>query len=85
MLLHITKAKYIGDYSIWLSFNNGISGIVDLKDELVGDVFEPLKDVRQFKSFIIHPIMETIVWDNGADLAPEYLLSLIQSETRRVG
>ena len=61
------------DYVIWLRFNDGAEGMVDLKDELHGEVFEPLKQVERFKSFKVDPDLETIVWDNGADLAPEFL------------
>lgn len=47
--------------------------MVDLKDELYGEVFEPLNNMERFKSFKADPDLETIVWDNGADLAPEFL------------
>ena len=35
-----------------------------------GGVFGPLKDQWQFKRFRVDPETETIVWENGADLAP---------------
>lgn len=73
MILHVKEAKYLHDYVIWVRFNNGAEGEVNLKDELYGEVFEPLKDLRMFKSFRVDPILETIVWENGADLAPEFL------------
>jgi hypothetical protein len=73
MMLHVKEAKYLHDYAIWLRFNDGAEGVVDLKDELYGEVFEPLKNIDRFKSFRVDPDLETIVWDNGADLAPEFL------------
>jgi len=73
MILHVKEAKYLHDYVLWLRFNDGAEGVVDLKDELYGEVFEPLKDTESFKSFKVDPDLETIVWDNGADLAPEFL------------
>lgn len=73
MILHIKQAKYLHDYVIWLRFNDGAEGEVDLADELEGEVFGPLKDISKFKSFKIDPVLETIVWENGADLAPEFL------------
>ncbi len=73
MILHVKEAKYLHDYVIWLRFNDGAEGMVDLKDELYGEVFEPLKDIDRFKSFKVDPDLETIVWDNEADLAPEFL------------
>ena len=73
MILHIREAKYLHDYVIWLRFNNDAEGEIDLKDELDGEMFEPLKDIHNFKNFIVDPEIETIVWDNGADIAPEFL------------
>ena len=73
MILHVVEAKYQSDYRIQLSFNDGSFGVVDLKDELYGEMFEPLKDIGKFKSFRVDPELETIVWGNGADFAPEFL------------
>jgi len=72
MILHIREAKYLHDHVIWLRFNDGAEGEVDLKDELSGEVFEPLQDIEQFKQFSVDPDLETIVWKNGADMAPEF-------------
>ena len=73
MILHVTGAKYKKDYRIWVRFNDGSEGIVDLKDELYGEMFEPLKKLKNFKSFRVDPELETVVWNNGADFAPEFL------------
>ena len=73
MFLHIKEAKYLHDYVIWVKFNDGIEGEVDLESELIGEIFGPLKNRKLFRSFKIDPILETIVWKNGADLAPEFL------------
>jgi hypothetical protein len=73
MILHVKEAKYLRDYVVWLRFNDGAEGEIDLKDELEGDVFGPLKDKRVFQKFRVDPELETIVWENGADWAPEFL------------
>jgi hypothetical protein len=73
MFLHVKEAKYIRDYIIRVRFNNDTEGEVDLSNELDGEVFGPLKDINSFKAFTVDPILETIVWSNGADLAPEFL------------
>ena len=77
MLLHVTDAKYLRDYVIWLRFNDGAEGEVDLEPELEGEVFGPLKDLERFKNFRVDPEIDTVVWDNGADLAPEFLRAQI--------
>jgi len=73
MILHVTEATYERDYLVHVKFNDGPEGFVDLADELYGEVFAPLKDVKQFKAFRVDPELKTIVWNNGADLAPEFL------------
>ena len=73
MLLFIKEAKYLKDYKVELKFTDNKVGIVDLKDELYGTVFEPLKDKKLFSTLKVDKDLETIVWDNGADLAPEFL------------
>lgn len=77
MFIHVTNAKYIRDYQVWLSFNDGIEGIVDLSPELYGEVFEPLKDKEFFRSFSLEG--HTLSWSNGADIAPEFLREQIDT------
>ncbi len=77
-MIYVTSAKYEGDYKIWCQFSNGKSGVVNLKDELWGPIFEPLKEIEQFKKFQVSNIFHTISWDNGADFAPEFLYDHIK-------
>jgi hypothetical protein len=75
----VTDACHIEKYVNWLKFNDGTEGEVDLKDELWGPVFEPLKDPAQFRKLSVHPELHTIVWENGADFSPEFLHSAIRA------
>ena len=83
MFLHIKKAKYIKKYQVHLTFNNGVEGTADLSQALWGEVFEPLKDPKLFKTLHVDTELGTIVWNNGADLAPEFLLSLIKKDPQK--
>ena len=74
MFLEITNAKYLDNYRLLLTFNNGIQKTVDLQNELNGIVFVPLKQLDYFKKF--HIKYNTIEWQNGADFAPEYLYKI---------
>lgn len=78
MFIHVEEAKYIDKYKVWLSFNDGAQGEIDLAAELDGEVFEPLKDVSFFKSFRLEG--HTLSWDNGADFAPEFLREQMVSQ-----
>lgn len=78
MLPRIIDARYVGEHTIWLRFADGTEGEVDLKQELDGEVFEPLKDKNYFKVFTLHPELRTLVWPNGADFAPEFLRAALR-------
>ena len=73
MLPKLREAKYQGDYRVWLKFADGVEGEVDLENELWGEVFEPLKAKAVFANFSLDKELETLVWPNGADFAPEFL------------
>jgi Protein of unknown function (DUF2442) len=70
---HVTEARYLGDYKIWLEFNDGRKGVVDLADDLYGENFETLRDTRRFADFYLDYGLATIAWHHGADFAPDYL------------
>jgi len=85
-MLHVTQVKYISGKTIWVSFDDGASGEVDLTDHLKGPIFEPLKNDVEFAKLRFDEELETVVWPNGADFAPEFLHSLLaenSSEKRR--
>jgi hypothetical protein len=77
-MLHVARAEYVADHRVHLWFNDGSYGEVDLCKALHGPIFEPLKDIAEFKQFRLEG--HTLAWDNGADFAPEYLHALVHSE-----
>lgn len=80
MILHTTEVTPLPDCRLFLRFNNGEAGEVDLSAELEGEVFEPLRDPAMFATAGQHPVMRTVAWANGADLAPEFLLDLMRAQ-----
>ena len=76
------EAKYVRDFIVWVRFDDGVEGEIDFKPELYGPIFEPLLDPRQFRIFFIHPEFRTLVWENGADFAPEFLHEMAQHQSR---
>ena len=77
MILHTVFVKPLENYRLYLTFNNGVSGEVDLSDELWGEVFEHLKDRVLFNTAHQDEVMQTVAWDNGADFAPEFLMEML--------
>ena len=80
-MVFVTSASYADEYRIRLSFSDGASGCVDLRALVFGDhrpVVRELQDPTLFRRFTV--ATDTVVWDNGFDLAPEYLHSLVQRD-----
>ena len=73
MFLHVTRVSYLKDYELRLEFSDGKVKDIDLKDELYGEMFEPLGDVDVFRKAYVNHDTGTIEWPNGADFAPEFL------------
>lgn len=69
----IVEVRYVRDYTVWVRFQDGTSGEVDISRSFKGPVFEPLRDPEFFKQVRVDPEIGTIVWPNGADVAPETL------------
>jgi hypothetical protein len=73
----VIRATYEGDFRIRLTFHDNLQGTLDLRGWLEGPVFEPLKDQMYFQQFFIDG--GTVVWPNGADVAPETLYEAVKS------
>ena len=69
----VTSVEVIGDYALRLGFSDGLVREMNLKDELWGPIFEPLRDPDFFAKVELDTELGTIVWPNGADLDPVVL------------
>jgi len=79
MTMHdVTFVEYVRDYVLRVRFSDGLEGEVDLAKELNGRVFRPLRDTHLFAQVRVHPELRTVVWPNGADLAPEFLRPILR-------
>jgi hypothetical protein len=67
----VVQAEYRGGFRIRVTFGDGIQKTLGFECWLKGPVFEPLRDPDYFRGFSIEG--GTIVWPNGADIAPETL------------
>jgi hypothetical protein len=76
-ILHVTAARPVRDFVLWLRFSDGTEGEVDLGQELEGEVFEALRAPEVFAQVQLHPELRTLTWPNGADFAPEFLRALV--------
>lgn len=81
MLMDVVSVEPRGDYRLWLRFQDGTEGEIDLRPELTfRGVFAPLRDPAYFAQVRVNPDLGTICWPNDADWDPLVLYSLL---TRR--
>lgn len=59
------------NYVLYVEFENGESGRLDMKPALDFGIFKRLKDQEMFKQVRVK--FDTIEWNCGLDLDPEYV------------
>ena len=59
------------DFTLFVAFDNGESGVLDMKPMLGLGVFQRIKDYEAFKR--VRVAFDTIEWDCGVDLDPEFV------------
>ena len=75
----VVAVESLGDHQLRVAFADGTAGVVDLSHLLGrGPIFEPLRDADYFARVRVDPEGGTIVWPNGADVAPETLYAAAQ-------
>jgi len=79
-MIWIKEAKYIKGFEVQLLFNTGEKGVVNLVDQLKGPIFESLKNPADFSKLLVNDDLGTVVWENGADFAPEFLYELAKTK-----
>ena len=80
----VVEVAPLADYRLRVRFEDGLQGIVSLKEELYGPVFEPLRDPMFFAQVSIDEF-GAISWPNGADLAPDALYDDLKSTQNQSG
>jgi hypothetical protein len=76
MLKDVVEVRPLDGYRLYLRFEDGVEGEIDLERliEFEG-VFAPLRDRQEFLRVSVDPELGTVVWPNGADLDPDVLYS----------
>lgn len=76
-LVHATAVEVVGEHRLRVTLDDGTRGEVDLSGCEWRGVFEPLADPAYFEQVALDEELGTIVWPNGADIAPETLRSWV--------
>jgi len=67
------------DFTLTVQFDNGERGTLDMKSYLDFGVFEKIKDYERFKR--VRVAFDTIQWDGGLDLDPEFVYAKCETTT----
>lgn len=60
MILRITKASVCESFRLRLTFNDGVEKVVDLKGELTGSIFQPLRERAFFDQVVLDHVCGTV-------------------------
>ena len=61
------------NYRIWIRFDDGLEGEVDLSDRVGKGVFKAWESIDFFNDVRIDPITDTLTWGEDIDLDPYVL------------
>jgi hypothetical protein len=82
MLNDVVEVRPLDHYRVFLRFDDGRAGEVDLAPLLApfNGVFAALRDKSHFDQVRVSADIGTIVWPNGADLCPDVLRHKLTGE-----
>lgn len=72
----ITEVKYETGHRSLLPFEDGSRRRGDLADYLDGEMFEPFRNLELLQTAYLNAGIDTVVWDNGADMSPDFLYDI---------
>lgn len=76
----IVEIKVFEGYKVWIRFEDGTQGTVDLSDLVGKGVFASWKEPQEFAKVFIDPETHTLAWPGGIDLAPDALYDDLKAE-----
>jgi hypothetical protein len=79
MMPRVIKVVPLRPHRVYVEFDDGVSGTIDLSDELDGEVFRSLRDETVFRQVAVDEF-GAVCWPNGPDLAPDAMHSQLIGE-----
>lgn len=79
-MIWVIEAKALPNHRLWVKFSDSTEGEVDLGDFIARDPRPIVAGLREPAAFAALKVdMDTVVWDNGFDLAPEFLYRAVRN------
>jgi len=72
-MVRVIKATPLDGHILRIEFSDGAAGDVDCSFLLTGGLGEALREPAYFRQVTVDSELQTVVWPNGLDPAPELL------------
>jgi len=81
MVVWVTEARALSGFRLWLRFSDSSEGEVSLREFIEADRREIVRQLQDPVAFAAMKVdSDTVVWENGFDLAPEFLRARLNSD-----
>jgi hypothetical protein len=77
----ITECRAERNYTLWIRFDDGLEGSVNLGDLVLTETYQAISDEATFSRVAIDPISNSVMWAGGIKLDPEVLYRDLASKT----
>ena len=81
MLHTLTECRAESNYTLWLRFDDGLEGSVNLGDLVLTESYQAISDEHTFSRVAIDPVSNAVTWAGGIKLDPEVLYRDLASRT----
>ena len=81
MFPKLLEIKPLANYTLWLKYDDGTVGEVDLTEFTEKDVFKKIKDKTFFKQVYIDKETDAVAWNEDLDLCPDSLFLKLKGLT----
>ena len=81
MMHTITECHAESNYTLWLKFDDGLEGSVNLGDLVLTESYQAISDEQTFSRVAIDPVSNAVTWAGGIKLDQEILYRDLASKT----
>jgi len=86
MLYDVVEAEARPGFKVWVRFEDGLEGVVDLSHLVGKGVFKRWADTpAEFTEVAVDVESGTLVWPGGLDVAPDTLYNDVAGVTGKLG
>jgi hypothetical protein len=80
--IKIVACKPLPNYCIWIRFDDGLEGEIDLRHLVGKGVFKAWRSTEFFNQVRVDPKSDTVAWGEDIDLDPYVLREKVEARQR---